>query len=362
MELKDALFYERIERIGEKNEKKVRCKLCPHNCRISDGKLGICRERANFGGELKTLSWNKVVSMNVEPIEKKPLFHFYPGSSAYSIGTLGCNLACSFCQNWEISQLSQTGITDAEKMANYFNEVCLDISSEQIVEKALNEGCVSIAYTYTEPLIWYEYVFQTAKLARRKGLKNVLVTNGYIEEEPLRELLPYIDAMNIDLKAYDTEFYKKICKGKLEPVLRTIKISHESKAWVEITNLLIPGMNDSPDKIKDLVSWLSSLDKNIPLHITRYYPAYKLWLEPTSEDTLRKAKEIAEEKLNYLYLGNLPFESVDTKCPNCKSTVIQRVDFSVLSCNVERIKDDANRCKTCGLELPIIGECRPTSA
>ncbi|MEM2899500.1 MAG: AmmeMemoRadiSam system radical SAM enzyme [Thermoplasmata archaeon] len=352
-ELKDALFYEQI---GEKDEKKVKCKLCPHNCRIADGRLGICRERANFDGKLKTLSWNKVVSMNVEPIEKKPLYHFYPGSRAYSIGTLGCNLGCSFCQNWEISQLSETGITDAQKMANYFNEVCLDISSEKIVENALNEKCVSIAYTYTEPLVWYEYVFETAKIARKKGIKNVLVTNGYIEEEPLRELLPYIDAMNIDLKAFDNEFYKKICKGKLEPVLRTIEITNKSKAWIEITNLIVPTLNDSEEMIKNLVSFISSLDKNIPLHFTRYYPAYNLWLEPTNENTLRKAKEIAEDKLNYVYIGNIPFERVDTRCPNCGNIAIKRIDFSVISCEL-----DGNRCKSCGLELPIIGECKPHS-
>ncbi len=347
MPLKDALYWEPL------GDNKVHCTLCPQNCHIFEGRLGFCRVRANFGGKLKATTYEMVASLNVDPIEKKPLFHFYPGSSAFSIGAPGCNLACEFCQNWEISQLSKADITDAEKMEKHIMRISSRLTSSEAVERAREDNCISIAYTYTEPFIWYEYVLETAKLAKNKGLKNVLVTNGFVQESPLKEILPYIDAMNIDVKAYDEKFYKKNCKGRLEPVLRTVEMSHDAHVWLEVTNLIIPTLNDSPDEIKKLVDWLAAVDKNIPLHFSRYYPAYKLAIEPTPESTLERAKRIADEKLNYVYLGNVHGKEVDTRCPKCGAIAIRRVDFSVLSCNL-----DGDKCKNCGEALPIIGECK----
>jgi len=284
--MKEALYYKKL------NDGSVQCLLCPKLCTIKKGKSGFCGARENIGNKLFSNIYSRVSSHGMDPIEKKPLYHFYPGSLILSLGTTGCNFACPFCQNWQISQ---------ER-----NVPTQHMSASEAVEKALERSSIGIAYTYSEPIIWYEYVMDTAKLARKKGLKNVLVTNGYINENPLKELLPFIDAMNIDLKAFDEKFYREICKGGLETVLKTIKISSTS-CHIEITNLVIPGFNDTTRHFENLVNWIAeNLGVDIPLHFSRYFPQYKMKTgSATPIETLEQAYEIAKRKLRYVYLGNI---------------------------------------------------------
>ena len=284
--MKEALYYKKL------NDDSVQCLLCPKLCKIKEGKSGFCGARENIGNKLFSNIYSRVSSQGMDPIEKKPLYHFYPGSLILSLGTIGCNFACPFCQNWQISQ--------------EHNVPTQNMSPSEAVEKALERSSVGIAYTYSEPMIWYEYVMDTAKLAKEKGLKNVLVTNGYINEKPIKELLPFIDAMNIDLKAFDEKFYKEICKGELEPVLKTIKICSTS-CHVEITNLIIPRLNDTTRHFENLVNWIKeNIGADIPLHFSRYFPHYKMKTSSaTPIETLEQAYEIAKRKLRYVYLGNI---------------------------------------------------------
>jgi len=284
--VKEALYYKKL------NNDFVQCLLCPKLCKIKEGKSGFCGVRENIGNKLFSNIYSRVSSQGMDPIEKKPLYHFYPGSLILSLGTIGCNFACPFCQNWQISQ--------------EHNVPTQNMSPSEAVEKALERSSVGIAYTYSEPMIWYEYVMDTAKLAKEKGLKNVLVTNGYINEKPLKELLPFIDAMNIDLKAFDEKFYKEICKGDLGTVLKTIKIASTS-CHIEITNLVIPGFNDTTKHFENLVNWIKeNIGADIPLHFSRYFPHYKMKTSSaTPIETLEQAYEIAKRKLRYVYLGNI---------------------------------------------------------
>ena len=283
--LKEALFYERLP------DNKVRCLLCPQTCIILPDKTGFCRVRQNKEGTLYSLIYAKITSLALDPIEKKPLYHYHPGEYIISIGTRGCNLACSFCQNWSISQVNDAPVEE--------------MSSEQIIQQAERYKSFGIAYTYNEPFIWYEFVLDTAILAKKKGVENVLVTNGYINPEPLSKLLPYINAMNIDLKSIENEFYQKFCKGQLEPVLATIKRAHKT-CHIELTNLIIPGLNDKEENFIKLVDWVyENLGPEVPLHFSRYFPCYKMDLPPTPIARLRRAEEIAREKLRYVYLGNV---------------------------------------------------------
>jgi pyruvate formate lyase activating enzyme len=327
---REAMFY-------EKKEEFVQCKVCPHYCRIRPSHTGVCRVRQNIEGTLYAINYGDCATLAMDPIEKKPLYHFYPGSDILSIGARGCNLKCSFCQNWQLA---------------HGDEVGQRVSPEQLVDTALNyqdKGCVGIAYTYSEPFMWYEFVYDTAKLAQEAGLKNVLVTNGYINEEPLREMLPYIDAMNIDVKAFTDEFYQKNCKGDLNSVLNTVKVA-AGKCHVEITTLLIPTLNDSPGELEDLVDWVSSIDPDIPLHISRYFPNYQLDVHPTPESTLRLARSIARKKLNFVYLGNIAEEdSSTTYCPTCSQAVVIRSGFYVKNVNVQE-----GKCAHCGEELNMV--------
>ncbi len=269
----------------------VQCFLCPHLCTIREGSTGFCGVRANKGGKLYTANYGRVASVALGPIEKKPLYHFHPGSFILSAGTVGCNLSCLFCQNWSISKEAQS---PTEGM-----------SSRALVDKAKELDSFGIAYTYNEPFMWYEFVLETAKLAKSAGLKNVLVTNGYVNPEPLNELLPYIDAMNIDLKAIRDGFYKKVCSGRVAPVLETIKTSAKS-CHVELTNLIIPTLNDSDEELAELVGWIyDNVGESVPLHFSRYFPCYKMNLPPTPLQTLKKAEEIARKKLKHVYLGNV---------------------------------------------------------
>lgn len=322
----EAMYYEK------RDDKIVKCKLCPHGCVIRDGDMGVCRVRENSGGTLISLNYGKIASFAYDPIEKKPLYHFYPGSKILSIGTYGCNLKCDFCQNWEISQKKS---------------MTMELEDEDILLMAKSRGSIGIAYTYNEPSISYEYVLHLCKLVKSRGLKNVLVTNGYINEEPLKELLPYVDAMNIDLKSIEDGFYRRICKGKLEPVMNTIKMAAK-QVHVEITNLIIDGLNSSEDQIDRLAKWISEIDDNIPLHLTKYFPAYKMNLPPTSYDTLMRAKKTAEKHLKYVYVGNVMGIDRNTYCPSCSYEVVNRS----ITGQITGIKD--GKCSNCGHAINMV--------
>ena len=283
--MKEALHYEKLE------AKKVNCHLCPYECTIAPGRKGACGVRVNKDGILYSEVYGKTTGIALDPIEKKPLYHYHPGEHILSIGTKGCNFHCDFCQNWHISQVLDAPTTD--------------ITSEEVIRKAEQVKSFGIAYTYNEPFIWYEFVFDTAKLAKKSGLENVLVTNGFVNLEPLEQMLPYIDAMNIDLKALDENFYIKICKGRMRPVLEVIKRSVKS-CHVELTNLIIPTLNDSEEMIRKMVDWIyDNVGPEVPLHMSRYFPCYNMSIPPTPVETLEMAGDIARKKLKYVYLGNM---------------------------------------------------------
>lgn len=283
----EAMYYEKM------NNGKVHCRLCPHGCILSSGGLGACRARKNIDGRLHSLNYALVTSVSLDPIEKKPLYHFHPGRPILSVGTFGCNFRCGFCQNWTIAQ------KEAQAMELNPSELA------DLAEKYVEMGNIGVAYTYNEPSIWYEYVYEAAKLVRGKGLANVLVTNGFICNEPFEQLLPFIDAMNIDVKAFTEEFYKKQCKGSLEDVVRTVERA-ASSCHVEITTLLIPGLNDSLEEISSISKWLSSINPEIVLHLTRFFPNYKMTGIPaTPKDVMGKARSAALDNLKHVYLGNI---------------------------------------------------------
>ena len=283
--MKEALYYEKLE------NSRVHCHLCPNECGISDGKRGNCGVRINRSGILYSEAYGKTTGLSLDPIEKKPLYHYHPGEKILSLGTKGCNLHCQFCQNWHISQEIDTPTQD--------------ITSKDIIERAKEYKSFGIAYTYNEPFIWYEFVLDTAKCASAAGLENVLVTNGYVNMEPLEEMLPLIGAMNIDLKSFNEDFYVKICHGRLKPVLEVIKRAARS-CHIELTNLIIPTLNDSEDDIRKMVGWIyENLGPDVPLHFSRYFPCYKMSLPPTPVGTLKTAEKIAKEKLKFVYLGNV---------------------------------------------------------
>ncbi len=284
---KQAMFYEKIE------GSKTRCRLCPHNCVISPGGIGICRARKNIEGDLFSLNYARIASISLDRIEKKPLYRFHPGSMILSAGTFGCNLKCSFCQNWSIAHM------DAETDA---------MPPETLVSMALaavKKGNIGLAYTYNEPSIWFEYVYDASRLAKEKGLYNVLVTNGFIGREPLELLLPYVDAMNIDVKAFTPSFYEEVCRGALKNVMETVEAA-AGRCHVEVTTLVIPGLNDSVEEIARLSEWLAGISPEIPLHLSRFFPNYKMKdRPPTPVETLEKARDTALGRLRHVYLGNV---------------------------------------------------------
>jgi len=312
-QMKEAMHY------IKKKDKTVQCNVCPWNCVINEGKRGVCGVRENQEGKLIALVYGRPVSIAVDPIEKKPLFHFLPGTNIFSIGTVGCNLRCKHCQNWEISQ---------EK-----NIIGEELMPEQVIEQAIANECQSIAYTYNEPTIFYEYVYDTARLARKKGLKNVMVTNGYINKEPLEELYPYIDAANVDLKGFSEKFYSEITGTHIQPVLDTIKRISKTKTWMELTNLVIPTINDDLENIREMSRWIiDNIGKDHPLHFSRFFPYYKLsHLPPTPPDTLTQARKTAiAEGLHHVYIGNLLTEDGEnTRCPRCGELVIERKGYAI---------------------------------
>lgn len=281
--MKEAMYYKNVV-------DHIECRLCAHHCRIKEEKTGICRVRKNIGGKLYSLNYGKLTAIHDDPVEKKPLYHFMPATRTLSLGSYGCNFSCRFCQNYEIAQEEPSFL--------------IDRTPEDIVDMAIREGFPSIAYTYNEPTVFYEFMLDTAKLAHSKGLKNIMVTNGFIEKEPLEELLEYMDAFNIDLKTFNDETYRKICGGRLQPVLETIKLAN-GKSHVEVTTLIVTGMNDTEEELTQIFEWLSGIDKDIPLHLSRYFPAYKYHEPPTDIDFLKRMNEKAKKYLNHVHLGNI---------------------------------------------------------
>ncbi len=318
---KEALYWKKI------NENYVKCLLCPRLCIIENNERGNCGVRENINGKLMSLVYSSPCSLAADPIEKKPLFHFFPGEKTLSVATAGCNLHCKQCQNAEISQAKPEDVMSS------------DISPEKIIKEAEKFDVKIISYTYTEPTVFYEYMIDIAKLAKKKGMKNVLVSNGFINPEPLKELCKYIDAANIDLKGSE-KFYKEVCDGKLAPVLETLKILKENKIWTEITNLIIPTLNDSQEDIRKIVSWIrDNLGIDAALHFSAFYPCYKLMhIEITPKETLKKAKKLAEAAgLNYVYIGNTD-EEENTLCPKCRKVAIRRQNYRILENNIKNKK------------------------
>ncbi len=327
--MKEAMVYERLDGAN------VRCHLCGHACTIRDGQRGICAVRENQGGVLYSLVYGKVISMNVDPIEKKPLFHVLPGSTSLSIATVGCNFRCKHCQNYEISQYPRE---------RKFSIPGRDVTPEDIAEAALQNRCESISYTYTEPTIFFEYAYDCSRLAREKDLKNIFVSNGYTGPEAARLIAPYLTADNIDLKGSDT-FYRDICGARLAPVKETIRLMKESGVWVEVTTLIIPDLNDSEKDLSDIAEFIASVDRAIPWHVSQFHPAYLLTDKPvTPVATLRRATEIGRKAgLKYVYEGNVPGQGGEnTLCPSCGETLITRFGYRILE---NRLND--GRCPKC---------------
>lgn len=324
---KEALFYSEVPQ-------GVRCLICPNECTIKEGDTGDCRNRTNIRNKLYSIAYGNPCSVNVDPIEKKPLLHFLPASYAYSIATAGCNLACLNCQNWTISQTSPL------ETKNY------DLMPQKVVDGAVTNKCQSIAYTYSEPLTFFEYTYDTARLARNRGIKNVLVSAGYINDEPLRELARYMDAANIDLKSFSDKIYLKLNGGSLQPVLNTLKTLIEMDVWLEITNLVIPTWTDDMSMIREMCNWLNNNGfSNYPLHFSRFHPQYKLTRLPaTPVSTLEKARDTAlKAGLKYVYIGNVSgSEASNTYCPNCNKVIVERKGYKIISNSIV-----AGRCKFC---------------
>lgn len=317
---------------------KVQCELCPKSCLIEPGQSGECRVRINIDGVLRTVVYGYPCSIHDDPIEKKPLFHFLPASRILSIATAGCNLHCLNCQNWEISQ------------ANPEDTPAYLCPPEKVVEMAKSQNFSSIAYTYTEPIIYYEYTYDTSKLARKANIRNVLVTAGYINEEPWKKLLEVVDAANIDLKGITEEFYRKVCSATLKPVQKAMVLAKASGILVEITNLIIPTLNDKPEEIRQLVRWVkANLGSETPLHFSRFFPRYKMrHLPPTSEKMLDLAREIAiSEGMDYVYIGNVRRKGgQNTYCPRCRKLLIERIGYTIMQ---NRLKEGC--CPDCGKEI-----------
>jgi len=328
--LKKALLYENLR------DKKAHCFLCSHHCRLADAEFGFCGMRENRKGDLYTHAYGEVVAAHVDPIEKKPFFYLLPGSTSFSIATAGCNFRCGFCQNWQISQSSHKENKALSGM---------QLSPEEIVLQAKQNGCASIAYTYTEPTVFFEYAYDTAQVARANGLLNVFVTNGYMTKEALAAIGPYLDACNVDLKSFSEEFYSKTCQGHLKPVLESIRCMKERGIWVEITTLVIPGANDSEDELLSIARFIASVDRAIPWHISRFHPDY-LFTESTSTPLaiLEKARDIGTcEGLHHVYIGNVAPEQENTRCEHCTKTVIQRQGFTIKENTLK-----GNQCPYCG--------------
>lgn len=336
--MKTAMLYERLA------DNKVRCNVCAHRCVIFDGRRGICGVRENRGGELFSLVYGRVISEAIDPIEKKPFFHFYPGSASFSFATVGCNFHCRWCQNWSISQV----VRDEGRIEGYAR------SPEDLVRLAQAYGCRSIAYTYTEPTIFFDFAYDTAKLAHAAGIANVFVTNGYLTPEAIETIQPYLDAANVDLKGFSERLYRKWCGARLQPVLDALKLMKRAGIWVEVTTLIVPGLNDSDAELRDAAEFIAKeLGVETPWHLSRFYPAYQvLDRPPTPVALLKKAREIGYAAgLRYVYEGNVPgSEGETTLCWSCHRAVIRRYGFRIVAYRLRN-----GRCPDCGAMVDGIG-------
>lgn len=322
-----------------KEKDQVRCLLCPRRCLLNEGQTGFCGVRRVVKGKLYTENYALCAALQWDPVEKKPLYHFYPGYQILSLGTYGCNLRCSFCQNWSLARgqpSADTALTPAQVLA-------------MLQREGGPADVPGVAYTYNEPFVWYEFVAETARLLHEHGYRNILVTNGYISREPLEKLLPYIDGLNIDVKAFSNSFYEKYCRGMRRPVLETVELA-AAAAHVEVTCLLIPTLNDSPEELAQLSGWLAGINPDLPLHFSRYFPRYRMNLPPTPEETMTTAREIALKKLNYVYLGNIDLPGgSDTLCPQCGALLITRSYYQI---RITGLAD--NRCFECGADINLV--------
>lgn len=329
----EAMYYKQMP------DARVECELCPRGCKVADLERGYCGVRENRGGKYYTLVHSRVCSLNTDPIEKKPLFHYLPGTRAYSIATAGCNIECKFCQNWQISQFRP------EQLNN------IKITPKEVVDFAQEKKCNTIAYTYSEPVVFYEYMHDTAIIGKRKGVGSVMISNGYIKKEPLVELCRELSAVKIDFKAFTEKFYKETCSGELKPVLETLLTLKETGIWFEIVMLLIPTLNDSEKELRDMCSWINeNLGPDVPIHFSRFHPTYKIKnLPPTPTKTLEKARNIAiETGLNFAYTGNVPgHPGESTYCPDCKEIIIKRVGYTILQYSL-----NGNKCGNCNHIIP----------
>ena len=329
----EALFYEKM------GDEAVQCQLCFNRCTLSNGQRGFCRVREPVDGKLYTLVYELVCSAHIDPIEKKPMFHMLPGSKSFSIATAGCNSRCKYCQNWTISQRSPEETINKR------------LSVDNLVASAAANDCRSIAYTYTEPIIFYEYSLDAAKAAKRKGIYNVWVTGGKINPEPLKHIAQFVEAANIDFKGFDDKYLREVCAQRLDNILEMIVISKEAGMWIELTNLIVPTLNDDMKKIREMVKWIkSNVGPDVPLHFSRFWPQYKLRsLYPTPVETLMRARDIArEEGLHYVYIGNVPGQGFeDTVCPKCGKVVIKRIGYKVLENHV----GTDGKCRFCGNKI-----------
>jgi pyruvate formate lyase activating enzyme len=331
--IKEAMLYEKL------TDKRVHCNLCAHRCTIKPDKRGICGVRENKDGMLYSLVYGTLVAEHIDPIEKKPFFHVYPGSKSYSIAAVGCNFNCEFCQNHEISQMPRSTLMIAGE----------EVSPADIVERAKKSGSATIAYTYTEPTIYFEMAYETAVLAEEQGIKNVFVTNGFMTTEAIETIRPYLIAANVDLKSFRDDFYKKQCGAHLKPVLESLRKMKEMGIWLEITTLLIPSLNDTDKELEDIAGFIASLDKETPWHISRFHPQFKMMDTPaTPVYSLHRAVEIGRQAgLKYVYSGNVPGdEGESTYCSNCRNRIIERYGFQIMSTDFK-----GNKCNRCGTEL-----------
>jgi pyruvate formate lyase activating enzyme len=337
--MQEARLYEKLD------GNKVKCHLCAHRCTIAEGKRGICQVRENQGGVLYSLVYGSAISQAIDPVEKKPLFHFYPGSQAFSFATVGCNFRCSFCQNWQISQM----VRDEGRIVGH------DLSPDYLASAAHHYGCKSIAYTYTEPTIFFEYAYDTAVRAERWGIKSIYVTNGYMTEEMLDAFGPHLHAANVDLKAFNDRFYRQTCGARLQPVLEAIKAMKERNIWVEITTLVVPGQNDSEEELRQLAEFIAQeVGVDTPWHVSRFRPDYEMRdSHATPLSTLHRARQIGlEAGLRYVYEGNVPgSEGESTYCYDCHNLLIQRYGFSIVE---NRILPES-KCPFCGVTIDGVG-------
>ena len=331
--VKDDEFVREAKYYEKQAEKKVTCKLCPHECRVADLERGTCGVRENRGGTYNTLVYGNPCSVHIDPIEKKPIFHYYPTTEALSLATAGCNFVCKFCQNWEISQKRPEQV---ESMKFF---------PKSVIDAALERKCKTVAHTYTEPVIFFEYMLDCAIEGKKRGVPNVMISNGYIQEKPMRELCKYLGAVKVDLKAFTEKFYKEMCSGTLKPVLDTLLVLKDEKIWFEIVVLIIPTLNDSKKEIGDMTRWIvKELGPGVPVHFSRYYPTFMLKnIPPTPPETLHQARKVAMDNgVKFAYIGNLVSDAENTYCPSCGKVLIERLQYHVILRGMK-----GNQCKYC---------------